>query len=106
MQGDKERSIGLPVSPLMDRTLQGGMTPSQVRNIMAGDEKRRGLTQGFPQVMPSGKILFVCSSLAVCQKFCCHEHCQHNQQKEVSCCPDHCPAMLNYVTVDSAPRFD
>ena len=29
-QGDRERSLGLPVSPLMDRTLQGGMTRSQL----------------------------------------------------------------------------
>ena len=30
LQGDRERQAGLPVSPLMDRTLQGGMTRSQV----------------------------------------------------------------------------
>ena len=29
-QGDKERARGLPVSPLMDRSTQGGMTRSQV----------------------------------------------------------------------------
>lgn len=54
---------------------------------------------------PAGEILFVRSSLAVCQKFYCHEHCQHNQQNEVSCCPDRRPAMLNDVKVDSAPMF-
>ena len=32
VQGDRERGCGLPVSPLMDRTQQGGMTRSQVRN--------------------------------------------------------------------------
>ena len=30
LQGDKERQLGLPVSPLMDRALKGGMTRSQV----------------------------------------------------------------------------
>ena len=30
MQGDRERALKLPVSPLMDRTQQGGMTRSQV----------------------------------------------------------------------------
>ena len=30
MQGDKEREIGLSVSPLMDRKQQGGMVRSQV----------------------------------------------------------------------------
>lgn len=30
VQGDRERGCGLPVSPLMDRTQQGGMTRSQV----------------------------------------------------------------------------
>ncbi|KAA6425466.1 MAG: hypothetical protein FRX49_04364, partial [Trebouxia sp. A1-2] len=29
-QGDREKECGLPVSPLMDRTLQGGMTRSQI----------------------------------------------------------------------------
>ena len=29
-QGDQERGLGLPVSPLMDRNLRGGMTKSQV----------------------------------------------------------------------------
>ena len=30
-QGDLERACGLPLSPLMDRQTQGGMTRSQVR---------------------------------------------------------------------------
>ena len=30
MQGDKEKACGLPVSPLMDRSQQGGMTRSQL----------------------------------------------------------------------------
>ena len=30
MQGDKEQALHLPVSPLMDRSQQGGMTRSQV----------------------------------------------------------------------------
>ena len=30
LQGDKEKAAGLAVSPLMDRSLQGGMTRSQV----------------------------------------------------------------------------
>lgn len=29
-QGDKEKALGMPVSPLMDRATQGGMTRSQV----------------------------------------------------------------------------
>ena len=29
-QGDQERDVGLPVSPLMDRSQSGGMTRSQV----------------------------------------------------------------------------
>ena len=29
-QGDRERAHGLPLSPLMDRSTQGGMTRSQV----------------------------------------------------------------------------
>ena len=31
MQGDKEKEIGLTVSPLMDRNQQGGMVRSQVK---------------------------------------------------------------------------
>ena len=31
-QGDQERDVGLPVSPLMDRSHKGGMTRSQVSN--------------------------------------------------------------------------
>ncbi len=30
LKGDKERAVGLPVSPLMDRNQTGGMTRSQV----------------------------------------------------------------------------
>lgn len=30
VQGDKEKAAGLPVSPLMDRSMKGGMTRSQV----------------------------------------------------------------------------
>ena len=30
VQGDKERELGMPISPLMDRAHQGGMTRSQV----------------------------------------------------------------------------
>ena len=30
VQGDKEKAVGLPVSPLMDRSMKGGMTRSQV----------------------------------------------------------------------------
>lgn len=37
-QGDKEREVGLPVSPLMDRTQSGGMTRSQVGHTL--HEKR------------------------------------------------------------------
>ncbi len=29
-QGDQEKTLGLPISPLMDRNLRGGMTKSQV----------------------------------------------------------------------------
>ena len=35
LQGDKERAVGLAVSPLMDRSQQGGMTRSQVRTLHA-----------------------------------------------------------------------
>ena len=35
MQGDKEQALSLPISPLMDRAHQGGMTRSQV--IMTHD---------------------------------------------------------------------
>ncbi len=31
-QGDREKEIGLPVSPLMDRSNKGGITRSQVRH--------------------------------------------------------------------------
>ena len=30
MQGDREKEAGLAVSPLMDRSMKGGMTRSQV----------------------------------------------------------------------------
>lgn len=32
-QGDQERDVGLPVSPLMDRSTKGGMTRSQVGRL-------------------------------------------------------------------------
>ena len=35
IQGDKEKELGMPVSPLMDRTKAGGMTRSQV-HFLAG----------------------------------------------------------------------
>ena len=33
VQGDKERALGLPVSPLMDRDQAGALTRSQVQYI-------------------------------------------------------------------------
>lgn len=36
-QGDKEREVGLPVSPLMDRCQSGGMTRSQVSHALSSD---------------------------------------------------------------------
>ena len=35
-QGDQERDVGLPVSPLMDRSTKGGMTRSQVGRPSCG----------------------------------------------------------------------
>jgi hypothetical protein len=34
MQGDRERALGLPISPLMDRDQAGGMTQSQVLSAL------------------------------------------------------------------------
>ena len=34
-QGDKEKAVGLPASPLMDRSLKDGLTRSQVGYIQA-----------------------------------------------------------------------
>ena len=47
LQGDKERAVGLAVSPLMDRSQQGGMTRSQVRcmpSLQSLEKKRKGYT--------------------------------------------------------------
>ena len=52
-QGDKEKGLGLPVSPLMDRSLQGGMTRSQLGffNIV-GTPMFRALVDLFPDAQP------------------------------------------------------
>ena len=53
MQGDKEKAVGLPVSPLMDRALQGGMTRSQLGffNIV-GTPMFKALVDLFPDAQP------------------------------------------------------
>ena len=53
MQGDKERQVGLPVSPLMDRTLQGGMTRSQLGVFsIVGIPLFKALVELFPEAQP------------------------------------------------------
>ena len=53
MQGDKEKAVGLGVSPLMDRSLQGGMTRSQLGffNIV-GTPMFKALVDLFPDAQP------------------------------------------------------
>ena len=53
VQGDKEKAIGLPVSPLMDRSLRGGMTRSQMGffNIV-GTPMFKALVELFPEAQP------------------------------------------------------
>ncbi|KAL0039442.1 hypothetical protein WJX79_008577 [Trebouxia sp. C0005] len=52
-QGDREKECGLPVSPLMDRTLQGGMTRSQIGffNIV-GTPMFKAMVDLFPDAQP------------------------------------------------------
>ena len=52
-QGDKERSLGMTVSPLMDRNQQGGMTRSQLGffNIV-GAPLFMAVTELFEDAMP------------------------------------------------------
>ena len=53
MQGDKERSAGMNVSPLMDRSQQGGMTRSQLGffNIV-GAPLFMAVIELFPDAQP------------------------------------------------------
>ena len=53
MQGDREKAVGLGVSPLMDRSLQGGMTRSQLGffNIV-GTPMFKALVDLFPDAQP------------------------------------------------------
>ncbi len=53
VQGDKEKACGLPVSPLMDRSLQGGMTRSQMGffNIV-GTPMFKAMVDLFPDARP------------------------------------------------------
>ena len=53
MQGDKEKAVGLPVSALMDRSLQGGMTRSRMGffNIV-GTPMFKALVDLFPDAQP------------------------------------------------------
>ncbi|KAL3155900.1 putative 3',5'-cyclic phosphodiesterase pde-3 [Trebouxia sp. C0010 RCD-2024] len=53
IQGDKEKAAGLPVSPLMDRSMKGGMTRSQLGffNIV-GIPLFKSFTELFPEAQP------------------------------------------------------
>ncbi|KAL0048533.1 hypothetical protein WJX82_005213 [Trebouxia sp. C0006] len=52
-QGDKEKAVGLPVSPLMDRSLKGGLTRSQVGFFdIVGLPLFRAMVGLFPNAQP------------------------------------------------------
>ncbi|DBB02619.1 TPA: putative 3',5'-cyclic phosphodiesterase pde-3 [Trebouxia sp. C0006] len=52
-QGDQERGLGLPVSPLMDRNLRGGMTKSQVGFFsIVGIPQFKAMTDLFEDAKP------------------------------------------------------
>lgn len=46
MQGDMEKAAGLPVSALMDRSMKGGMTRSQVTNRKRQLDTMQALRKG------------------------------------------------------------
>ena len=48
-QGDMEKSLGLSVSPLMDRTHKGGITRSQVRLTILREMRGKLLACGASQ---------------------------------------------------------
>ena len=65
VQGDREKEIGLTVSPLMDRRHKGGITRSQVR-LCVVLKRRRCCMHSHPLPAMQQRLLLLHSSICSC----------------------------------------